>query len=121
MDVSILEDETMRELHQVRAKIAREHDHDSQEVDSFYENLRFPGFTYGFPWRIFQTEEELNNYIDERNREFERRQALKVASDGMCPLDNATQRLPKLAAPESTLRSGASFLGSLSINSLACP
>ena len=78
-----MEDEIMRELHQVRAKIASEHAHDSQKVDAFYENLRFPGFTYGIPGRTFQTEEELNNHIDERNREFERRQALKVASDGM--------------------------------------
>ena len=80
-----MEDEIMRELHQVRAKIASEHDYDSQKVDAFYENLRFPGFTYGIPGRTFQTEEELNNHVDERNREFERRQAPKVATEGMRP------------------------------------
>ena len=75
----------MRELHEARAKIAREHDNDSQKLDAFYENLRIPGFTYGIPGRTFQTEEELKNHIDERNKAFERRQALRVASEGVCP------------------------------------
>lgn len=43
------------------------------------------GFTYGIPGRTFQTEGELVRYIDERNGEFERRKAQKVALDGMRP------------------------------------
>ena len=62
---STLEDEIMRELHEIRATIASEHDNDSRKLDAFYENLRSPGFTYGIPGRTFQTEEELNNHIEE--------------------------------------------------------
>ena len=68
-----MEDEVMKELHDIRAKIAREHGSDSHKLDAYFENLRFPGFTYGIPGRIFQTEEELDEYIEERNREFERK------------------------------------------------
>ena len=77
----------MRELHRVRARIANEHGNDWQKLVAHYQNLSFPGFTYGIPGRIFQTEEERQNHIDERNSEFERRQVLKVVSDGMCPSD----------------------------------
>lgn len=80
-----LEDEVMKELHQIRANIFREHDNDHQKLNAFYQGLRFPGFTYGIPGRTFQTEEELDRHIDERNREFEHRQAQKVATDGMSP------------------------------------
>ena len=80
-----MEDEIMTELHDTRAKIARQHGHDRQKVNTFYENLRFPGFTYGIPGRTFQTEEELDEYIEDRNKEYKRRKAQKVASDGMLP------------------------------------
>ena len=83
--VMTLEDEIMKELRQIRAQIASEHDHDPQKLGAFYQGLRFPGFTYGIPGRTFQTEEELDQYIHETNREFERREARKVASDGMRP------------------------------------
>ena len=65
----------MKELHEIRANIAREHGGDSQKLDAYFENLRFPGFTYGIPGRTFQTEEELDQYIEERNRDFESRKA----------------------------------------------
>ena len=70
-----MEDEVMKELHEIRANIAREHGGDSQKLDAYFENLRFPGFIYGIPGRTFQTEEELDQYIEERNRDFERRKA----------------------------------------------
>ena len=70
-----MEDKVMKELHEIRANIAREHGGDSQKLDAYFENLRFPGFTYGIPGRTFQTEEELDQYIEERNRDFERRKA----------------------------------------------
>ena len=73
--VMTLEDEIMKELRQIRAQIASEHDHDPQKLDAFYQGLRFPGFTYGIPERTFQTEEELDQHIHETNREFERREA----------------------------------------------
>ena len=63
----------MKELHDIRAKIAREHGSDRKKLNAYYEGLRFPGFTYGIPGRTFQTEEELDEYIKERNREFERK------------------------------------------------
>ena len=75
----------MRELHEIRANIISEHGHDSQKLDAFFEGLRYPGFTYGIPGRTFQTEKELDEYIEESNREFERRKAEKVASDDMRP------------------------------------
>ena len=83
--LSTLEDEIMRELHRVRAKIASEHGNDREKVDAYYKSLRSPGFTYGIPGRTFETEEELDNHIEERNREFQRRQSLKAASEGLCP------------------------------------
>ena len=70
-----MEDKVMKELHEIRANIAREHGGDSQKLDAYFENLRFPGFTYGIPGRTFQTEEELDQYIEERNGDFERRKA----------------------------------------------
>ena len=84
-EVLTLEDEVMRELHEIRANIVSEHGHDSQKLDAFFESLRYPGFTYGIPGRTFQTEEELDEYIEERDREFERRMAEKDASDDMRP------------------------------------
>ena len=75
----------MKELHQIRAQIASEHDNDHQKLNAFYQGLRTPGFTYGIPGRTFQTEEELDRHIEESNRDFERRQAQKVATDGMSP------------------------------------
>ena len=80
-----MEDEVMKELHDIRAEIAREHGNDREKVNTFYENLRFPGFTYGIPGRTFQTEEERDEYIEERNREYARRKARRAASDGMPP------------------------------------
>ena len=68
-----MEDEIRRELHEIRAKLVTEHGHDSQKLDDFFQSLRYPGFTYGIPGRTFQTEDELDEYIAERNREFERR------------------------------------------------
>ena len=76
-----MEDEVMKELHDIRANIVREHGGDSQKLDAYFENLRFPGFTYGIPGRTFQTEEELDEYSEERNKAYERRKAQKVASD----------------------------------------
>ena len=70
-----MEDEVMKELHETRDRIARQHGYDRQKVNTFYESLRFPGFTYGIPGRTFQTEEELDQYIEERNRDFELRKA----------------------------------------------
>ena len=80
-----MEDEVMKELHEIRANIVSEHGHDNQKLDAFFEGLRFPGFTYGIPGRTFKTEEELDEYIDERNKAYERRKAQKFASDGMSP------------------------------------
>ena len=54
-------------------------------IDAFYESLRFPGFTYGIPGRIFQNEDELDEYLEERNKEYERRMTRKPASDDMRP------------------------------------
>ena len=70
-----MEDEVMKELHEIMANIVREHGGDSQKLDAYFENLRFPSFTYGIPGRTFQTEEELDQYIEERNRDFEIRKA----------------------------------------------
>lgn len=83
--VLTLEDEIMKELHQIRAQIASEHDNDHQKLNAFYQGLRFPGFTYGIPGRTFQTEGELDRHIEESNREFERRKAQKVVSDEIRP------------------------------------
>ena len=80
-----LEDEVMKELHEVRAKLVSEHDNDHQKLNAYFQSLRFPGFTYGIPGRIFQTEEELDRHIEESNREFERRKAQKVVSDEIRP------------------------------------
>lgn len=75
----------MRELHEVRANIAREHGGDGHELNTHFENLRFPGFTYGILGRTFQTEDELDEYIDQRNKEYERRKAQKASTDGIGP------------------------------------
>ena len=80
-----MEDEILREIHEIREKIVREHGHDSDNLDDFFESLRFPGFKYGIPGRTFHTEGELDEYIDERNREFESRKARGVSLDGMRP------------------------------------
>ncbi len=80
-----MEDEIMKELHDTRARIAKEHGGDRQKIHAYFQSLRFPGFTYGIPGRTFQTEEELDEYIEERNREYEHRKAQKVARDGMRP------------------------------------
>ena len=72
-EVPTLEDEVMKELHDIRAKIFKEHGNDRKKLNAYYEGLRFPGFTYGIPGRTFQTEEELDEYIEERNRDFERK------------------------------------------------
>ena len=80
-----MDDEIMKELHDIRAEIAKEHDNDPQKINAFYESLRFPGFTYGIPGRTFQTEDELDEYIEERNKEYESRKARKAALDGMRP------------------------------------
>ena len=65
----------MKELHEIRAEIAREHGDDHERINAYFQSLRFPGFTYGIPGRTFQTEEELDEYIEEKNREFARRKA----------------------------------------------
>ena len=70
-----MEDELMRELHETRANIVREHGGDGHKLDTYFENLRFPGFTYGIPGRTFQTEGELDQHIEERNEEYKRRKA----------------------------------------------
>ena len=80
-----MEDEVMKELHDIRAEIAREHGDDHQKIHAYFQSLRFPGFTYGIPGRTFQTEEELDEYIEERNREYQRRKAQRSASDGTRP------------------------------------
>ena len=80
-----MEDEVMKELHDIRAEISREHGGDQQKIHAYFQSLRFPGFTYGIPGRTFQTEEELDEYVEEKNKEYERRKAQKVASDGMRP------------------------------------
>ena len=50
-EVSTLEDELMRELHETRANIIREHGGDAHKLDTYFESLN----TYGIPGRIFQT------------------------------------------------------------------
>ena len=55
----------MKALIEIRANIVSEHSHNKQKLDAFFESLRFPGFTYGIPGRTFQTEEELDQYIEE--------------------------------------------------------
>ena len=80
-----MEDEVMKELHDIRAKIFKEHGCDRKKLHAYFQSLRFPGFTYGIPGRTFQTEEELDEYIEERNKEHERRKAQRVARDGMRP------------------------------------
>ena len=80
-----MEDEVMKELHEIRANIVREHGGDMDKVDAYFQSLRFPGFTYGIPGRIFQTEEELDEYIEERNKEHKRRKAQRVSRDGVSP------------------------------------
>ena len=82
-----MEDEIMKELHDTRERIAREHGYDREKLDAFYEKLRFPGFTYGIPGRTFQSEEELDRHIEDRNREFERKRTQKAVSDSMPPPD----------------------------------
>lgn len=79
--VLTLEDEVMKELHQIRSQIASEHDNDHQKLNAFFEGLRTPGFTYGVPGRTFQTEEELDRHIEESNRDFELRRAKKTTPD----------------------------------------
>ena len=76
-----MEDEVMRELREIRAEMLREHGGDPDKLDAYFKSLRFPGFTYGIPGRTFQTEEELDEYMEERHREFERRQAQRVDPD----------------------------------------
>ena len=76
-----LEDEIMREVHEARDKIAREHNYDSRAVDAHYVNMTLQGFTYGIPGRTFKTEEELDNYRAERNRKYERRKARRAATE----------------------------------------
>ena len=75
----------MKELHEIRANIVREHGGDIDKLDAYYESLRFPGFTYGIPGRIFQTDDEIDEYVKEKNRDFERRRTQKAAADGECP------------------------------------
>ena len=79
------EDEILREIHETRERIAKEHGYDLKKLDAYYESLRYPGFTYGISGRTFHTDEELDEYIEERNREFECRKIQKVALDGMRP------------------------------------
>ena len=79
--VLTLEDEILREIHETRERRAKEHGYDQQKLNAYYENLRFPGFTYCIPGRIFQTEEELDEYIEEKNRDFERGKA-QSATEG---------------------------------------
>ena len=78
-----MEDEVMRELHEIRANIVSEHSHDDQRLDAFFESLRFQGFKYGIPGRTFHTEGELDEHIEKRNREFESGKARNVSLDGM--------------------------------------
>ncbi len=78
-----MEDEILREIHETRERRAKEHGYDHQKLNAYYENLGFPGFTYGIPGRTFQTEEELDEYIAEKNREFQRRMAEKDPTDDM--------------------------------------
>ena len=84
-EVLTMEDEILREIHETRERRAKEHGYDHKKLNAYYENLRYPGFTYGIPGRTFQTEEELDEYIAEKNREFRRRMAEKDASDDMRP------------------------------------
>ena len=51
-----MEDEVIKELHEIRANIVSEHSHDNQKLDAYFQSLRFPGFTYGIPGRTFKTE-----------------------------------------------------------------
>ena len=71
----------MREVHEARDKIAREHNYDSRAVSAHYVNMRLQGFTYGIPGRTFKTEEELDNHRAERKRESERRKARRAAAE----------------------------------------
>lgn len=84
-EVPRLEDELTRELHEIRANIVREHGGDGCKLNTYFENLRFPGFTYGIPGRTFQNEDELDEYIEERNKEFKRRKAQKATRAGVRP------------------------------------
>ena len=79
----------MRELREIRAEIVREHGGDREKLNAYFESLRFPRFTYGVAGRTFQTEEELDEYMEEKNREFERRQAQKVDPDDMRPAEGS--------------------------------
>ena len=51
--VLTLEDDVMKELHQIRSQIASEHDDDHQKLNAYFQGLRTPGFTYGIPGRTF--------------------------------------------------------------------
>ncbi|MCY4581144.1 MAG: hypothetical protein OXD31_19135 [Chloroflexi bacterium] len=84
-----MEDEVMRELREIRAEIVREHGGGRDKLYAYFESLRFPGFTYGVPGRTFQTEEELDEFMEERNREFERRQAQMVDLDDIRPAEGS--------------------------------
>ena len=76
-----MEDEIMREVHEARDKIAREHNYDSRAVDAHYVNMTLQGFTYGIPGRTFKTAEELDNHRAERKRKSERRKARRAAAE----------------------------------------
>ena len=71
----------MREVHEARDKIAREHNYDSRAVDAYYVNMTLQGFTYGIPGRTFKTEEELANYRAERRQKSQRRKARRAAAE----------------------------------------
>ena len=71
----------MREVHEARDKIAREHNYDSRAVDAYYVNMTLQGFTYGIPGRTFKTAEELANHRAERKRKSERRKARRAAAE----------------------------------------
>ena len=76
-----MEDEIMREVHEARDKIAREHNYDSRAVSAHYVNMTLQGFTYGIPGRTFKTREELDNHRAERKRKSERRKARRAAAE----------------------------------------
>ena len=90
-----LEDEVMREVHEARDKIAREHNYDVRAVGAHYENMTLQGFTYGIPGRTFKTEEELANHRAERNRKYERRKARRAATERQAK-DAILEHLPNL-------------------------
>lgn len=50
-----MEDEILKEIHETKERRAKEHGYDQKKLNAYYENLRFPGFTYGIPGRTFQT------------------------------------------------------------------